>query len=276
MDVLLRGRDRDVSAETPRWLIRLSGAMLAFGIFTLADRLGLSDVTGLSPLLLRLGAMLLGALIAPTVYGALLWMVGGLLVALTMLLAFTPIVRPVALSFVRQDASNEAVDAVVVLSGSMNDAGRLTGQVLDRLLSGIAEARRRNVSTVALSVIDEGKNETRITSESDQRRLMSLLAPDLTVRYVANVHSTRDEALLFAAMAHTYRWNRVALVTSPMHSRRACRTVEVAGLKVSCVAAESRQYSLTPLRGVNARLDAFRDVVYEALATSLYRFRGWI
>ncbi|MEP6762694.1 MAG: YdcF family protein [Gemmatimonadaceae bacterium] len=275
MDLLLRGRGRDITAQAPRWLIRLSGGMLAFGLFALADRLGLSDVTGASPLLLRLGALLLGALIAPTVYGALLWIVGGLLVTLTMLVAFTPIVRPVAMSFVRQDSNNEAVDAVVVLSGSMNDAGRLSGQVLDRLISGIAEARRRNITTIALSVIDEGKNENRITSESDQRRLMALLAPDLTVRYVSNVRSTRDEALLFAALARTYQWNRVALVTSPMHSRRACRTLEVAGLKVSCVVAESRDYALTPLRAANSRMNAFRDVVYETLATTLYRFRGW-
>ena len=276
MDLLLRGRGADITAPTPRWLIRLMGATLMFGLVAIADRIGLSDVTGVSQLLLRLVALVLGAFIAPTVYGALLWLVMGLLVTLTMLIAFTPAVRPVALHFVRTDVSNDAVDAVVVLSGSMNEVGRLNGQVLDRVLTGIAEARRRNVTTMALSIIANGPTDHRLTSEADQRALMSMLAPDLTVQFVNHVASTRDEALMFAALAHTRQWNRVALVTSPMHSLRACRAVEAVGLKVSCVAAASRDYALTPLGSANERLNAFRDVVYETLATTLYSFRGWI
>ena len=275
MDLLLRGRGTDISARAPLWLIRLSGAALAFGSLSLADRLGLSDVTGFSPLLLRLGVLITGALIAPTVAGAILWWIAGALVVVSMLVAFTPVVRAPASHFVRRDRINEVVDAVVVLSGSMNDDGQLSGPVLDRLLSGIAEARRRSVSTMALSVIAEGAGQNHVTSEADQRKLMKLLAPDLTVRFVNEVASTRDEALMFAALSNTYHWHRVAVVTSPIHSRRACRTLEVAGLNVECAPAESREYSLTRLIGANSRISAFRDLMYEIAATTLYRVRGW-
>ena len=272
----MRSRGASVNPRVPLWTIRASGAALAFGALALADRLGFADVTGFPPLLARLGALVLGGLIAPTVYGGFLWLIMGVLTSLTMLIAFTPVVQPFAVHFVRSDSSNQPVDAVVVLSGSMNDSGLLNGAVIDRLFSGIGEARRRNVSTLALSVIEEGAPEHHITSAADQQRLMSLLAPNLTVQYVRHVASTRDEALMFAALARTNGWHRVALVTSPLHTNRACRTFEVAGLPVSCVPAEPRDYTLTSLRGANARLNAFRDVLYETMATTLYRVRGWI
>jgi len=101
------------------------------------------------------------------------------------------------------------------------------------------------------------------------------MAPDLTLRFVTHVHSTRDEALAFAAMARTHRWRRVVLVTSPLHSRRACAAVEHAGLPVLCAPAASREYALSRLdRPENRRL-VFADVVYESAATLLYAVRGW-
>jgi uncharacterized SAM-binding protein YcdF (DUF218 family) len=257
-------------------LVRAAGAILGYGTLTLADRLGFSDLAGFPPLLTHAGAMIAGALIAATSWGVLLWLLSGALVAVSMLVAFTPIVKSPALHFVRHDAGGAPVDAIVVLSGSMNEDGRLTGQVLDRVLSALAEARRRQVSTIAMSVLEYGHRRRRLSSESDQRALMALLAPELTVKFVRDVASTRDEAVTFAALANTNGWRRVVVVTSPMHTRRACRTIEVAGLSVECVPAQSRAYSLAHLDGANQRLDVFRDLVYETAATALYSIRGWI
>lgn len=245
-------------------------------MFVVADLLGLTDVTGLSPLLAGGGAILLGALIAPTVFGAALWAVLGALVFTTLLVGFTPIMHSAALHFVRRDAGNEPVDAVVVLSGSMTTDGLLSNPVLGRLVSGIREARKRNVHVVALSVIDNGETMNRVTSESDQAALMSVLAPDIEVQFVRNVKSTHDEALQFAALARTKRWQRVAVVSSPLHTRRSCRTFEKVGLPVVCAPGQAREYSLSLAGGMHSRLNVFRDVMYETAATMWYSLRGWI
>lgn len=94
--------------------------------------------------------------------------------------------------------------------------------------------------------------------------------------FVRGVRSTRDEALQFVALGRTHGWQRIAVVTSPLHTRRACRTFEVAGLPVSCVPARSRGYSLRWLGGTHARLNVFREVLYETLGTLWYSYRGWV
>ena len=275
MDLLLKGRGANTGARAPLWLVRLCGAVLGYAMLVLADRLGWSDVVGMRPLYERLLFMIVGALLAPLSWGAWLWSATGALVAINMLVAFTPIVRAPALHFVRSDTDSAHVDAIVVLSGAMNEDGQLKGPVLDRLLSGLAAARRQHVTAIALSVIEDRKGGRQVFSETDQRDLMALLAPDLTVQFVHDVASTHDEAIKFAALATKNGWHRVALVTSPLHTRRACRTFEMVGLPVQCIAAVSRDYALTRLGSANDRLAAFRDVVYESAATVAYRYHGW-
>lgn len=276
MDLFLRGPSAHISAQAPLWLTRLCGAMLALAVYLVADQLGLGEVTGAPSLLMAPGALLLGAAIAPTRAGIAMWWLLALVSITTLAVAFTPVVQGPALHYVRRDNGAPPVDAVVVLSGSMTEDGLLAGPVVNRLLSGIAEARRRGIPTIAISVIERRSGGRVVSTEADQRALLSRLAPDLTVRTVRDVHSTHDEALQFAALARTYGWQRVVLVSSPLHTRRACRTFEVAGLAVVCTPADAREYSLTRLGGVHARMNAFRDVMYETAATSFYALRGWI
>ena len=276
MDLFLRGRGAETSARAPFWLIRACGAAAGFSAFVLADWLGLTDVTGFSPMILSACSLIIGALVAATAYGVLLWITVGALTCITLLVSATPIMRSAALHYVRRDASTQPVDAVVILSGSMTTDGLLSGPVMSRFVSGIGEARRQHVNVVALSVIDNGKPDRVVTSEADQRELMQLLAPEMSVQFVRGVKSTHDEALQFAALANTNRWHRVALVTSPLHTRRSCRTFEQAGLPVVCVPAQAREYPLTLHAGMHARLNVFRDVMYETAATLAYSLRGWI
>ena len=140
----------------------------------------------------------------------------------------------------------------------------------------MAEAHRRGVHTIALSIIDDASGNAEVTSEADQRSLLAELAPDLAVLFVRNVHSTHDEALQFVALGRARGWQRVALVTSPLHTRRSCRTFERAGLPVTCVPARAREYSLLRLGSMFSRLNVFRDVLYETMATLVYSMRGWI
>ncbi len=276
-DVLLRGRGADVGVRAPGWLVRLCGAALSVGIVAVGDLLGLCGIVGVPKWILHLLALGCGALLGPSAMGSLLWLVNGLLVGLLMLVLYTPIVRAMIGGFVRADpVSTTPIDAIVVLSGGLTDDGRITGQALDRLLSALSLARQRAVSELALSVVLSARRGGAASSESDQRALVTLAAPELTLRFVRDVRSTRDEALAFAALGRTHGWRRVALVTSPMHTQRACAVVEVAGLAVECRPAASRDYSLIRLdRGENRRL-AFQDVVYEVAAKMLYRARGWM
>jgi len=124
-------------------------------------------------------------------------------------------------------------------------------------------------------VVQEGGSR-HASSEADQRALVALAAPQVSVRFVRDVHSTHDEALAFAALARTHGWRRVAVVTSPAHTRRACGALETAGLSVECRPAAPRDYSLRYLDSGGSRRLAFIDVLYELTATVLYRVRGWM
>ena len=277
MDLLLRGRGADISARAPLWFVRLCGAAIGFTLFVVADVLGLTNITGISALPLGVGAAVAGAFVAPGRFGVALWIAVFLFAVTTALVSYTPIVRGAAQHFVRSDRDSDPIDAVVVLSGSMTEQGLLTSDVLVRLHSGIAEARRRRAGTIALSVIAVQDGPLGLTtSERDQVQLMQQLAPELQVKFVYGVRSTHDEALQFAALGRTYSWRRVAVVTSLMHTRRACRTLEAAGLSVSCVPAAAREYSLILLGGSHSRLRVFRDLMYETFATLLYAARGWM
>lgn len=276
MDLLLRGRGAEIGARAPLWFLRLCGAAAGFAIFALADWIGLTEVTGLSPKVAGAAAIAIGAMLAAGRFGALLWWAMIALSATMFVAGTTPVMLPAALHYVRHDSDNDPVDAVVVLSGSMTEEGLLSGPVISRFISGINEARERNVGVMALSVIDNSEREGKVTSEADQQALARMLAPGVSVQFVRGVNSTHDEALQFSALANTNRWHRVALVTSPLHSRRSCRTFEKAGLTVTCVPAQAREYALTSRGGMHARLNVFRDVMYETAATLVYSIRGWI
>lgn len=287
-DVLLRGRGPDVGVRASGWLVRLCGVTLAVCAVVIADALGVLTVVGAPRWLAHMSAIVLGALVAPSAFGSVLWILNGLMVGALMLVMYTPLVRPLIAPFVRADAVSPTAaagagaadrgpaQAVIVLSGGITDDGRMTGQGLDRLLSAIALAQSRAIGELGLSIVTIRGRVPEPTSEADQRGLVALASAGMQVRFVRNVHSTRDEALQFAALARTHGWRRVVVVTSPLHTRRACAAMEAVGLSVECRPATPRDYSLNGLdRGENRRL-AFRDVLYESLGMIKYRLRGWL
>ncbi len=270
-DLLFRGRGADIGGRAPAWLVRSAGAILGLAIMQLAAALGIWTAVGISPFAARLSLMLAGALLAISSRGAYLWLISGVLGTALMLVSYTPLVTPMVAPFVRRDvgANGGSANAIIILSGSVTSEGRVTGAALERLISGFQLARRLNVPVVALSVVGDDADPSVESSERDQRELAQLMAPDVELRFVKNVHSTRDEALAFAAMGRTHRWQRA------VHSRRACAAVEQAGLAVVCVPAASRSYALSRLDRPENRRMAFADVVYESAASLLYALRGW-
>jgi len=251
-------------------------------IFTVADSLGFWDIVGVPVWLLRVVALAGGAVLAPTVLGSWLWIALGALTTLSAVVSFTPIVQPIAQRFVRDDRSapghataDTALDAVIVLSGEVSDKGLVTGATMERLISGVQYARNMKISAMALSATAPAFGNYKPSSEPDQRALVSLMAPDIQLQFVHDVFSTRDEAVAFTALAKTRNWHRVLLVTSPMHSKRACATFEKLGLAVKCRPAVSRTRDPNRLESSESRRMVFQHVLYEATATMLYRSRGW-
>ena len=276
-DVLFRGRGANVGVVAPAWLVRLAGGSLGAGIIALSDELGLLGIAGIPKWAAECVGLVLGLFLAPTALGALLWLALGALTTTLFVVMFTPFTHAFVGRYVRADVPTASpVDAVVVLSGGITPDGRITGQALDRLLTAMALVKQRGATELALSVVSLPAGDGSATSEGDQRALVALALPGMTPRFVHNVHSTYDEALAFAALANTHSWRRVAVVTSPMHSARACATVEKAGLSVECRPANGRDYSLRARRSAESRRLIFADVLYEWSATALYRARGWL
>ncbi len=281
-DLLFRGRGAASRAPVPGVLLRLAGAALGVSVFTAAESLGFTNLTGLSAWSLRLLSLAAGALLAPTMLGSVLWLALGAFTAVLMLVMFTPVVRPAAEYFVRDDtAADRAVplpkpDAIVVLSGDVSETGRVVGPALDRLLTGALDAKARSINAIALSSIALETGASRPTTEADQRALVALMAPAVGLHFVRDVHSTREEAEAFARLAREQHWTRLLLVTSPLHSRRACATFEAAGLSVECRPAVARSRDPRALGSTENRRLVFQDVIYELTATILYRARGWI
>lgn len=275
-DLLFRGRGADVGTRAPNIIVRGAGALLGLCTVQLSATLGVFDALGMPLSLARAVAMTMGALLATSSAGSWLWGVTAGAALLLLTISYTPIVPPLLDPLVRRDTESQAPpDAVVVFSGSVTGEGRVMGPALDRLLTGFAEAKRRRISVLVLSKVADDQDATVATSERDQRELSSAFAPELELRFVAEVHSTRDEALAFAALARTNGWQRVLVITSPAHTRRACKAVERVGLAVQCLPAVSRSYALSRLDLPENRRQAFGDVLYETVATLLYRARGW-
>lgn len=206
------------------------------------------------------------------------WLVGldaGLLIT-WIIVAFTPLIDSVVARWVRDDVLTAPLGTVVVLSSSVQPDSLLDGVGADRLLAGLAllqsGAGGRLVTTRTV-VMRHGQ---RVGSELDQHRLASLVrAPSAWIE-LGTVASTHDEALAAERTLLPLGLRDVIVVTTPLHTRRACAAFEHVGFHVACHASRERRYAIRALRPGDERLAAFRDYCYERLATLQYRRKGWI
>jgi uncharacterized SAM-binding protein YcdF (DUF218 family) len=250
------------------------GALVWLAVTTLGlhGTLHLSAASGLGP------AAVLGGLLGVTRYRVLLWLAGGALAALFAVVAFTPIIVQPAQALVRSDPMPSpplTLDAIVVLSGGLTSDGLIGYSGIERLLSAIRLARSTGTQSLVTTRVRHAAN-LEISSDADQKRLVQLMGPGLRLFIVPDVFSTRDEAVRVRELAAQRGWARVAVVTSPSHSRRACGTFEKAGLRVTCVPAESREISFRTLATPGERIEAFQLWIYEIAGTVNYRVKGWL
>lgn len=285
---LVTDRSRGWWARVPRGTLGAAarGAILAALAWAGATALGLADVLGLAPTRPYFWAAVVGAALGTLgvhsrAVQRVTWTaaaaVAGMLVAVTSL----PIAATIAPTLVRRDRpaadSGGAVDAVAVLSAAMTDDGLVKGEGVDRLLDGFALAQRTG-RPLLVSVIHP-RHTPAVSSLADQQRLAAVAGLADRLWAVDSVHTTRDEAIRMAALARARGWQRVALVTSPAHTRRACATFERAGLAVVCTPAHARDAAWggpDPLRTPADRLRVVGSWLYEELGWYLYHARGWV
>ena|SRR5437867_4681066 len=253
-------------------------AWIAFSALT-----GLGKLEELS-LPLALVVAVAGALIGVSRIRPLIWI--AMSCAAFVLVAFELVaVTPFTTSLlptkrlVRRDAAPRApVDAVVVLSGGITPDSLLSPEALDRLLTGLSLMRDSIAPTLVLT--RPRRTQDGVTTDPDQARVRALVARPFPVLFVDSVRSTHDEAtnawqLLRARIAPPDSIT-IALVTSPLHTRRACATFERVGFSVTCVPATSRLYSIERAGSAPDRLALFRAWLYERAAWQWYHTRGWV
>src|SRR5947209_10460812 len=145
---------------------------------------------------------------------------------------------------------------------------------LDRLLTGL-ELMRDSVAPL-LVVTEPRRSKHGVTAAADQARVRALVARPFAMLIVDSVHTTRDEAVNAWGLLQPRGALHVAVVTSPLHTRRACATFEQVGFSVTCIPAVSRVYSVTSADKGADRLVLFREWLYERAAWIEYRARDWV
>jgi uncharacterized SAM-binding protein YcdF (DUF218 family) len=206
-----------------------------------------------------------------------LWIADAILIALAVFID-TPVTTSLATHWVRADSlPSGGVDAVVVPSSTLTSSATLTAVGSDRLLSGL-ELIRRGVAPrlVTTRVTCCGRSRT-VSSDADQRRLIEMAGvADRWILVGEAEGSTHAEALAVDRRLRELGARTIAVVTSPLHTRRACATFERDGMRVTCIPSAERGDQTRAPGGARNRTAAFRTYVYERLGWWLYRRRGWV
>ena len=238
--------------------------------------LGVQQLLRTPDLALYAPAALVGAILGASRLRPLLWIAAAIIAFLCVAVAYTPLVSTLATPMVRRDQVPPHVDAIAVLSVGFTPDGMMRGETLDRLLTGLALAKRGVASTLLVSRERRAFDGKVVSDSADQETILSLAKPSARVIFVDSVFTTRTEALRMKAIARARGWATVAVVTSPMHTRRACATFEAVGFKVVCVPAAVRESGLYEGSSAQDRLHAFRSWLYETFASDSYRRHRWI
>ncbi|WP_240738125.1 YdcF family protein [Deinococcus fonticola] len=201
---------------------------------------------------------------------------GSVLVALLFLCLMTPILRSPLAALTLKETPVPA-DAVVVLGGGVQCGTRaLASSSFTRLIMGLQLWREGYAPMVTVSeqsgLIGAANCPKMSVLEREYiRRLYPTGGPQvLTLR---NVTTTRDEASRVGEYARIRGWNRVLLVTSPSHSRRAAGIFRAYGVQVVSVPAPEILFDET-LPTPEDRLYALKTLLYEGLSRVKFSLGG--
>jgi uncharacterized SAM-binding protein YcdF (DUF218 family) len=251
------------------------GAIVGTLCAVVAHVLGVQQLLRRPELVLYIPAALVGAVLGNTRLRPLLLIVGGILALICIAVAYTPVVSAVGRPMIRRDGVPPRVDAIAVLSSGFTSDGMMRRETLERLLSGLTLAKR-GIAPAILVSMERSTSQPPVSDSADLESVISLSGEGARTILVDSVTTTRTEALRMRAIARANGWQTLAVVTSPLHTRRACATFEAVGFKVVCVPARVRESGMLPGSSAADRFRDFRAWLYETFATDSYRRRGWI
>jgi uncharacterized SAM-binding protein YcdF (DUF218 family) len=266
----------DEQEKNDRIRLTIAGAVAGTLAAVAAYALGVQELLRVPGLVLYLPAAVFGAAVGATRLRHLVWVPATVIAALCVLVAYTPLVVVLSRPLIRTDPLPQHVDAIAVLSNGFELDGSMRHETLDRLLTGFSLAHQGLASVVTVSRESRVVNGLLVSDSADLDRVAVLAAGSAKIIFVDSVFTTRTEALRIKDLARANHWQTIAVVTSPMHTTRACATFEAVGLRIVCVPALVRESGL--YQGANAedRLRAFRSWLYEVFASATYASRGWI
>ena len=198
--------------------------------------------------------------------------------AVVVVVTETSLSNVIAAKWVREDQfPASGVSAVVVLSAGLNPNNTINSEALDHLINGLELLRARKANVLVTTTVEQRFPTGLIKSTLDQSRIVSLFGADSQWIRTAPGKSTRDEALRSAQLLLPQGMRRIAVVASPMHTRRACSAFEAVGFEVTCIPARIRSPGgRDPGPWPADRLKVFGDWVYEVAATARYRADKWL
>lgn len=254
-----------------------AGAAIAGAGWLALAELGMLELIGLGPAKWLWAALLLGIIVA--LLDRTRWLAWPTVATLGLLLVveWLPGLASQARGYVRTDPiPKEPVDAIVVLSAGIRNDGRLNGIGVDRLLEGARLVRAGVGHRLVVSRIFTVVGGDTVTSDRDQKAILASAGFDGDLEILGPVGTTRLEAVRAREMADRQGWKRIIVVTSPIHTRRACAAFDTVGLTVTCRPSPERTFALDRLGAPRDRTVAIGQMLYESLGWWEYRVRGWI
>jgi uncharacterized SAM-binding protein YcdF (DUF218 family) len=251
----------------------LRGAALLGAAWFLAVAIGARDIVSAGDFLPLLFALALGAALGWAGRERLAFGIMGALLVVVLVVGFTPVIPLIGRQLVRDDGPQH-VDAVAILGAGATADGLVSPEGVARMLSAFERVGPADSTPMTVSVIRKRLSDS-VTTTRDLQELIALVG-GRRVTFLRDVFSTRDEALAVQTFATARGWRRIAVVTSPSHSARACRTFERVGLSITCWPSQERRARIAAASTVTERLFAAEAVFYELAGWMLYKARGWV
>jgi uncharacterized SAM-binding protein YcdF (DUF218 family) len=251
----------------------LRGAALLGATWFLAATIGARGIVSAGDFLPVLLALAIGAALGWAGRERLAFGLMSVMFVLVLLVGFTPVVPMIGRHLVRDDGP-QPVDAVAILGAGSSPEGLVSPEGVARMLSAFARVGPGDSTPMTVSIIRWQLSDS-VTTTRDVQALIALVGGRRVI-FLRDVFSTRDEALAVQTIAKARGWRRIAVVTSPSHSGRACRTFEVVGLPTACWPSQEREARVASASTVTERLLAGEAVFYELAGWLLYKARGWV
>ena len=181
-------------------------------------------------------------------------------------------------------------DAVVTLGGAVQPSkyeafGLDMRDAADRVVMALELARRGKAKNLVLGgAVHSVNGRTHIEADMTKQWLETWGLTNARIYSLGGCANTHDEAVRVAALLKEQGWQRVILVTSAYHMKRAQATFQTAGVPVFCVPCDfqttvSVETEDEPVLIPIPRPGGFQKVslfLHEQIGWLTYRMRGWI